>query len=140
MKKEPCSCPCTSTPRIFGPMNFSRITIAILVVGILQRILRMQHSHITFLPQSHMRGSYPSRAVNELMLSLIQVTIHLLRMLRFFISYNVANTTMQKRTLHVNTPTQINRTNSIITILLFITKNSSNNIYCIYRLIFAFRF
>ena len=74
--------------------NFSRIVITILVMGILQRILRMQHSHITFLPQSHMRGSYPSRAVNELMPSLIQITIHLLRMLRFFISYNVANTTM----------------------------------------------
>ena len=86
------------------------------------------------IPTSELRGDYPSRAVYELMLSLIQITIHLLRMLRFFISYNVANTTMQKSILHVNTPTQINRTNSIITILLFITKNSSNNIYCIYRL------
>ena len=40
------------------------------------------------------KGDYPSRAVYDLMLSLIQITIHLLRMLRFFISYNVANTTM----------------------------------------------
>jgi len=31
LKKEPCSCPCTSIPRILGLMNFSRITIAILV-------------------------------------------------------------------------------------------------------------
>ena len=86
------------------------------------------------IPTSELQGDYPSRAVYDLMLSLNQVTIHLLRMLRFFISYNVANTTMQKKRLHVNTPTQINRINSIITILLFITKNSSNNIYCIYRL------
>ena len=40
------------------------------------------------------KGDYPIRAVYDLMLSLIQITIHLLRMLRFFISYNVANTTM----------------------------------------------
>ena len=33
-------------------------------------------------------------------------------------------------------PQQINRINSIITILLFIPKFSSNNIYCIYRLLF----
>ena len=30
-KKEPCLCPCTSIPRILSLMNFSRITIAILV-------------------------------------------------------------------------------------------------------------
>ena len=80
------------------------------------------------------KGDYPSRAVYDLMLSLNQVTIHLLRMLRFFISYNVANTTKQKSILQVNTPTQIKVIISFIIILLFIPKFSSNNIYCIYRL------
>jgi len=36
--------------------NFSRIVIAILVYAVL---FAPQHSHITFLPQSHEWGSYP---------------------------------------------------------------------------------
>ena len=52
-KKEPCSCPCTSIPRILGPLIFSRITIATLVYAIIAVLpSRLQHSHITFLPQS----------------------------------------------------------------------------------------
>ncbi len=44
----------------FGPANFSRIVIAALVCAFYRNSL-----HITFLPQSHWRGSYPRSPFNE---------------------------------------------------------------------------
>ena len=72
-KKEPCLCPCTSIPRALSLMNFSRITFTALVYATPAhfRVATLTHNIPTSEPH---KGDYPSRAVYDLMLSLILIT------------------------------------------------------------------
>ena len=77
LNEKLCEHPCTSISKVLS-LRTSHESSSPLWKCILSAFSGYNlHTHI--LPQSHIRGCYPSRAVNELILSLNQITIHLLR-------------------------------------------------------------